>query len=442
MATPQQATARRAAGVAADRTLFVLSLGLFFLWGFATVLIDILAPKLKGLFELNYTEAMLTQFAFFIGYFVFSLPAGAIVSRVGYMRGIVIGLVVMAGGCLLFAPAARMGLYEGFLLALFIMSGGITILQVAANAVISIVGPEATSSARLTLAQAFNSFGTWVGPLIGARLILSDAVGPPPDLSALTPQQLSELRIAEAASVQMPYLGIAALIAVLVLVFWFKRDLLPRNEAAPAKGLGLGLLGKPRLLFGVIAIFAYVGAEVSIGTLLVNYLTQSTRLAVSEMRAGELVSLYWGGAMVGRFIGAAVLRYVNAGHVLMFCALGAIALAATSGMTTGMISAAAILAIGLVNSIMFPTIFSQSLKGIGEEAPKAAGLLCMAIVGGAILPVVTGVVADNAVAFVRGTAWLGWIGPISDDAGLSIALIVPILGYLWIVFFGRFTAKH
>ncbi len=422
MATaPQQDPAPRADASKADQTLFVLSLGLFFLWGFATVLIDILAPKLKGLFELNYTEAMLTQFAFFIGYFVFSLPAGAIVSRVGYMRGIVIGLVVMAAGCLLFAPAATTGIYEGFLFALFVMSGGITILQVAANAVISIVGPEATSSARLTLAQAFNSFGTFIGPYIGARLILSNAVGAPADLSTLTQQQLSELRIAEASSVQLPFLGIAALLAVLVVVFWVKRDLLPRSEGAPASGLGLHLLSKPRLLFGVIAIFAYVGAEVSIGTLLVNYLSQASRLEVSEMRAGELVSLYWGGAMVGRFIGAFVMRKINPGHVLMFCALGAISLTAISALTTGIMSAAAILAVGLMNSIMFPTIFSQSLRGVDKEAPKAAGLLCMAIVGGAILPVVTGAVADRV--------------------GLSVALIIPILGYLWIVFFGRYTAR-
>ena len=422
MATAPRPAAVLAKGkTKADTVLFVLSLGLFFLWGFATVLIDILVPKLKALFTLGYTEAMLTQFAFFIGYFVFSLPAGAIVSRVGYMRGIVIGLIVMAAGCLLFAPAARMGIYEGFLVALFIMSGGITILQVAANAVISIVGPEATSSSRLTLAQAFNSLGTFIGPYVGARLILSDAAAPV-DISALSPAELGAMRVAEAASVQTPYFGIAALLFILVVVFWFKRDLLPRTEQRPVQGLGLRLLGVPRLLFGVIAIFAYVGAEVSIGSILVNYLTAPERLAITQQDAGQLVSLYWGGAMVGRFIGAFLMRSINPGHVLMFCALGAISLAAASGFTTGMVSAATILAVGLMNSIMFPTIFSQSLRGIAEDVPQAAGLLCMAIVGGAILPVATGAVADRA--------------------GLSMALIVPILGYLWIVFFGRYTAKH
>ncbi|MBL8538679.1 MAG: sugar MFS transporter [Hyphomonadaceae bacterium] len=420
MATAPQTARVQQGETKADSVLFVLSLGLFFLWGFATVLIDILVPKLKGLFTLSYTEAMLTQFAFFIGYFVFSMPAGAIVSRLGYMRGIVVGLLVMAIGCLLFAPAARMGVYEGFLVALFIMSGGITILQVAANAVISIVGPEATSSSRLTLAQAFNSLGTFIGPFIGARLILSDSTEAV-DISQLSPDQLSAMRIAEAAQVQTPYLGIAALLGVLMLVFWLKRDLLPRTGEAPSKGLGLHLLSNPRLLFGVIAIFAYVGAEVSIGSVLVNYLSAPERLGASEQQAGQLVSLYWGGAMVGRFIGAAIMRRINPGHILSLFALGAIALTATSALTTGFVSAATLLAVGLMNSIMFPTIFSQSLRGIGEEAPKAAGLLCMAIVGGAILPVATGAVADQM--------------------GLSLALAVPVLGYLWIVFFGQHASK-
>ncbi len=421
MGLTPQASAPARTGAKADTVLFLLSLGLFFLWGFATVLIDILAPKLKGLYTLTYAEAMLTQFAFFIGYFVFSIPAGQIVARLGYMRGIVVGLVIMAAGCLMFAPAARLGVYEAFLVALFVMSGGITILQVAANAVISIVGPEATSSARLTLAQAFNSLGTFIGPFVGARLILSDTKAPPLDISALSPAELSALRAAESASVQTPYLGIAALLFVLVLVFWFRRNLLPAKAEAPVHGLGLHLLARPRLLFGVIAIFAYVGAEVSIGSFLVNYLTQADRLAISERDAGQLVSLYWGAAMVGRFIGAFVMRTINPGYVLMMCALGAIGLTATSALTTGMVSAATILAVGLMNSVMFPTIFSQSLRGLNEGAPHASGLLCMAIVGGALMPVATGALADST--------------------SLSVAFIVPILGYLWIVFFGRYTAR-
>ena len=407
-----------------DRTLFILSLGLFFLWGFATVLIDILIPKLKGLFALGYAEVMLTQFAFFLGYLVFSLPAGALVSRIGYMRGIVVGLFVMACGCLLFAPAARMGLFEGFLLALFIMAAGITTLQVAANAVIATVGPVETSSARLTLAQAFNSFGTFIGPLIGASLILQGDVELPGDVSAMSPDALATLRAAEASVVQTPFLGIAALLVVLMVVFWVKRDLLPRVDPAllPAHSFGLGLLKRRRLLFGVIAIFTYVGAEVSIGSMLANYLMQPGVLGTTALRAGQMVSLYWGGAMVGRFIGAYVLRLAKPGHVLAICASMAILLAIISGMSSGMVAAVAILGIGLFNSIMFPTIFALSLEGIGDDAPKASALLCMGIVGGAILPVITGAVADAA--------------------GLAVALIVPILGYAWIIVFGEYTARH
>ena len=330
----------------------------------------------------------------------------------------------MACGCLMFAPAARMGLFEGFLLALFIMAAGITTLQVAANAVIATVGAPETSSARLTLAQAFNSFGTFLGPLIGASLILSDDVELPGDVSSLSPDALTALRAAEAAVVQTPFLGIAALLVVLMAVFWAKRDLLPRVDPAllPAHSFGLGLLKRRRLLFGVIAIFTYVGAEVSIGSILANYLMQPGVLGITALRAGQLVSLYWGGAMVGRFIGAYVLRLAKPGHVLAACAAMAILLAIVSGLTGGIVAAVAILGIGLFNSIMFPTIFALSLEGVGDEAPKASALLCMGIVGGAILPVATGAVADAA--------------------GLAAALVIPILGYLWIIVFGQYTARH
>jgi len=409
--------------VAFNRPLFILSLGLFFLWGFATVLIDILVPKLKGLFDLSFAEVMLTQFAFFLGYLVFSLPAGNIVARIGYMRGIVLGLTIMAAGCLMFAPAARMGLFAGFLFALFIMAAGITTLQVAANAVIAIIGPAETGSARLTLAQAFNSFGTFIGPLIGASLILQNDVNLPADIATLSAAKLSALRISEASVVQVPFLGIAALLVVLIVVFWVKRDLLPHAapDAASHGGIGFALLRRPRILFGVISIFAYVGAEVSIGSMMANYLMQPDVLSLTALRAGQLVSIYWGGAMVGRFIGAAVLHRIRPGRVLSVCASGAIILAALSSFSHGYMAGGTILAVGLMNSIMFPTIFALSLEGTGEDAPRASALLCMGIVGGAILPVVTGSVADHL--------------------SLATALIVPIIAYGWIIFFGQFTVR-
>lgn len=412
-----------AASSHADRTLFFLSLGLFFIWGFATVLIDILIPKLRGLFELSFAEAMLTQFAFFLGYFIFSLPAGWAVARLGYIRGIILGLAVMTVGCLLFVPAARVGVYPGFLAALFIMAAGITVLQVSANAVISISGDPGKASARLTLAQAFNSFGTFIGPMVGAALILDDGIVPETGVEALSPEALAAVRSAEAAAVLPPYLGIAAVLLVLMAVFWAKRDMLPRSAPeAAGTGLGLDLLANRRVAFGVMAIFAYVGAEVSIGSLLVNYLAQPSVLGASEATAGQLISLYWGGAMVGRFAGSWILARLSPGRVLASAACIAIVLSALSALSSGTVAAATILAIGLANSIMFPTIFSQSVIGLSDrETPRAAALLCMGIVGGALLPLATGAVAD--------IAGLGW------------SLIIPAIGYAWVAVFGLYVAR-
>ena len=402
------------------RTLFYLSLMLFFAWGFATVLLDILVPKFRGLFELSFAEAMLTQFAFFLGYFVFSLPAGAIVARLGYMRGIVAGLLVMATGCLLFIPAGQLAVYPAFLVALFVMAAGITILQVAANAVISLAGKAESSSARLTLAQAFNSFGTFIGPYVGAKLILEGSVANEGGTAGVAVDPA--VRAAELATLQTPYVVIGAGLLLIALIFFLRRNLLGDSlRPEPPKGLGLDLLRDRRLLFGVIAIFTYVGAEVSIGSLLVNYLSQPGVLGVTAANAGKLVALYWGGAMIGRFAGAAMLSRISAGKLLAAFAAVAMLLAAVSGMSAGKIAAVTILGIGLFNSIMFPTIFSQAVRDLGDRASQGAALLCMAIVGGALLPVATGIVADRY--------------------GLSVALAVPILGYAWVLFYGRYLAR-
>ena len=402
------------------RTLFYLSLMLFFAWGFATVLLDILVPKFRGLFELSFAEAMLTQFAFFLGYFVFSLPAGAIVARLGYMRGIVAGLLVMATGCLLFIPAGQLAVYPAFLVALFVMAAGITILQVAANAVISLAGKADSSSARLTLAQAFNSFGTFIGPYVGAKLILEGSVANEGGTAGVAVDPA--VRAAELATLQTPYVVIGAGLLLIALIFFLRRNLLGDSlRPEPPKGLGLDLLRDRRLLFGVIAIFTYVGAEVSIGSLLVNYLSQPGVLGVTAANAGKLVALYWGGAMIGRFAGAAMLSRISAGKLLAAFAAVAMLLAAVSGMSAGTIAAVTILGIGLFNSIMFPTIFSQAVRDLGDRASQGAALLCMGIVGGALLPVATGIVADRF--------------------GLSVALAVPILGYAWVLFYGRYLAR-
>lgn len=410
-----------AAGPAADRALFRLCLSLFFIWGFATVLIDILVPKLKSLFTLGYAEVMLTQFAFFIGYLVFSLPAGMIVRRFGYMRGIIAGLGIMAAGCLLFIPATRFGVFPGFLLALFVMASGVTTLQVAANAVIAIAGPAASSSSRLTLAQAFNSLGTTIGPIIGARLILSDDLVEV-DAAAMSPAALTAQRIIEAEAVALPFIGIAVVLGLLMLVFWLRRDMLGR-VAPVARGdrPGLALLRRPQLMLGVVAIFAYVGAEVSIGSLLANYLMEPSVLGATALQAGQLVSLYWGGAMIGRFVGAWTLARWRPGLVLAIHAAAAVLLAGLSAFSWGLASAAAVLAIGLANSIMFPTIFTLGLRGLGDDTPGGSALLCLGIVGGALVPLVAGVVADAQ--------------------GLAVALAVPVLCYLWVAFYGLYAAR-
>jgi len=393
---------------------------LFFAWGFATVLIDTLIPKLKGLFALSYADVMLTQFSFFISYLIFSIPAGLILSRVGYVRGAVLGLVVMAAGCLLFAPAASLGLFPFFLLALFVMAAGITMLQVAANPFIELLGSEATSHSRLTLAQAFNSLGTTVGPWVGAVLILRGGVTV--HSSGLSEAALTALRKTEAHAVQVPFLAIGATLVALAIVFWLLRNTNAPPVAGQARLSSIpALLTRPRLVLGAMAIFVYVGAEVSIGSLMTNYLMQPHVLAAAAERAGKLVSLYWGGAMVGRFIGSFVLQRLKPGLVLAACAGTACMLALASSQSTGEVAAYTLIAVGLFNSIMFPTIFSLASEQLGAETPNGSGLLCMAIVGGAIVPLITGAVADQA--------------------GLAIALFVPAACYVWIVTYGVLAAR-
>ena len=402
-------------------TPFVIAL--FFAWGFATVMIDTLIPKLKGLFSLNYAEAMLSQFAFFIAYFLVSIPAGMILAKVGYLRGIIIGLVVMAGGCLLFTPAAQAGVYPAFLGALFVMAAGITMLQVAANPLIAVLGDPKRSHFRLNIAQAFNSLGTFIGPMVGAAVILKSGVTPP-DPATTAPAVLAAYRTAEAHAVRAPFLGIAIGLAVLALIFWLFRN----NKSAPTPdqnetGLAsLALLRNPRLGFGVLSIFLYVGAEVSIGSLMVNYLIQPRVLGLSAEAAGHLVAYYWGAAMVGRLIGSGLLWLkVPAPRLLSAAAIGAVSLVLFSAANSGGLAGYSLIAVGLVNSIMFPTIFTLAIDGAGEKTPQASGLLCMAIVGGAIIPVITGAAADAV--------------------GLSLALIAPAVCYVAIAAYGAFVHR-
>jgi FHS family L-fucose permease-like MFS transporter len=389
---------------------------LFFAWGFATVLNDTLIPKFKGLFELNYAEATLTQSAFFLAYLFVSIPAGLLLARVGYVRGIVIGLVTMGAGYLLFAPASMAGAYPGFLAALFIVAAGITILQVAANPLIALLGTPETSHSRLNLAQAFNSIGTTIGPWIGAQLILTSGVAIPA-AARLTPASLAAWRRSEAHALQWPFIVFAGLLAALAGIFWLlRRASLPAVDRAASLGSTLALLKNPRLAFGMASIFIYVGAEVTIGSLMTNYLMLPRTLGLAAADAGQMLIFYWGGAMIGRFIGAGVLRFVRAGTALGACALVACLLAVLSAFSSGLFAAVTLLAIGLFNSIMFPTIFTIAIEGEDADTPQASSLLCMAIVGGAIIPRVAGSVADFA--------------------GLSFAFLVPAACYVWIAAYG------
>ena len=371
--------------------LFVM--GLFFIFGGITSLNDVIIPKLKELFTLNYTQAMLVQFCFFTAYLVIGIPGARLVKKIGYMRGAVAGLVTMMAGCLLFIPASQTATYALFLFALFVLASGVVIVQVVANPLISLLGKPETVHSRLTFAQAFNSVGTTVFPYFGAVLILGS-------LATVTADQLSGVeldayRTAESQAIVHGYLGIAAALAVVAGVVWMFRNALKGEKHEESSGLaGLDLLKRKRFGFGALCIFLYVGAEVAIGSLIVNYLMQDHVMGLEEQAAGKLIAYYWGGAMVGRFIGSAVLRVVSPGKVLAAVAIGAITLIAISTQTSGAVSGYSLLAVGLTNAIMFPTIFTLACEKLGPRAADGSGIINVAIFGGAVIPLLTGMIAD------------------------------------------------
>ena len=393
---------------------------LFFVFGGITSLNDVIIPKLKALFTLSVAEAMLVQSAFFVAYFIISLPAAALVRRIGYMRSAVAGLLTMTAGCLLFIPASAHGLFGLFLLALFVLASGVTTIQVVANPLISMLGPARTASSRLTFAQAFNSLGTTIFPYVGSILILGSLATIDP--TTLSGAALDAFRAVETQVVVHTYIGLAIALVLLASVVWLRRKSLVETPAAPTPILrAFDLLTRPRFAFGTLCIFLYVGGEVAIGSLIVIYLMQANVLGMEAGIAGKHVSFYWGGAMVGRFIGAWLLRLFAPGKVLACAALTVIVLLTISANTTGLVSGWSLLAIGLFNSIMFPTIFTLANEGLGERAAEGSGVICMAIVGGAIVPLVTGHAAD---------LW-----------GLKHALVVPAFCYFAILAFGWFARR-
>jgi MFS transporter, FHS family, L-fucose permease len=418
MAGQSAASPPETARYAPDLKVFVFAL--FFAFGGITSLNDVLIPKLKELFTLSYGEAMLVQSAYFAAYFVVSMPAAALVRRIGYMRSAVTGLCIMALGCVLFIPASTHSLFSLFLIALFVLAAGVTTVQVVANPLISMLGPTATTSSRLTFAQAFNSLGTTVFPYVGSILILgSIAKVDPKTLSGAALNQF----VSEATQIiAHTYIGLAVALSLLAGVVWLRRKRLVEAPADPTPLLqGFNLLKRPRFAFGTLCIFLYVGGEVAIGSAIVNYLMQPQILGLGAEAAGKHIQFYWGGAMLGRFIGASVLRLFAPNKVLATVAAIVICLLLISANSSGALAAWSLLAIGLFNSIMFPTIFSLASEGLGKRAAEGSGVICMAIVGGAVVPLLTGKTADHL--------------------GLQQALIVPAACYCGILLYGWYARK-
>lgn len=397
-----------ASGGAGNYTFALTSLtSLFFMWGLITSLNDVLIPRLKAVFSLSYTEAMMIQFCFFFAYFVVSLPAGSLVKKIGYKSGIVVGLIIAGIGCAGFYPAAEFQSYNFFLAALFVLASGITILQVSANPYVTVLGAPETASSRLTMTQAFNSLGTTIGPWIGGILILSAATGGVEDAAA------------GASSVQMPYLGLAAALVFMAAIFSVLK--LPHVDVEDDSGDvggddGMSAWSYSHLVLGAVAIFVYVGAEVSIGSFLINFLAEESIAGLEEHDAAKYVSFYWGGAMVGRFIGAIAMQKISAGKALAFNAVMASVLVVLTVVSSGAVAMWSILFVGLFNSIMFPTIFSLGVTGLGRHTSQGSGILCLAIVGGALIPLLQGLLADTY--------------------GVQNAFALAVVCYLYIAYYG------
>ena len=424
------------------RTAFIFLTSLFFLWGFITVLVDSLIPRIRDLFTLTYFQAGLVQFAFFGAYFILSIPAGFLLSKIGYKRGIVAGLIIMAIGCFLFYPAASFREFNVFLLAYFVLAGGITVLQVAANPYVAVLGSESGAASRLNLSQAFNSLGTSIAPILGASFILSDKVRSSDEISEMTTAAREAYLISEATAVQTPFMVIASFIILLALVFVFVK--LPTMLSSAPKGGYSSLLRNKSLLLGALGIFIYVGAEVAIGSYLVNYFYDMGLTAVvkqNEVLAaiastllgqdlsvvsdygilGAFVTFYWSGAMIGRFVGSYLTKVIRPSVVLSYFATGAVLMIVISSQSLGIVSMISILAVGLFNSIMFPTIFSLSLEGLDDLKPQASGILCTMIVGGAIIPPL--------------------YGYMTDLFGFKMALLLLIVCYGYIIWYGYQRSK-
>jgi len=417
---------------------FIVITSLFFMWGLITVLVDSLIPRLKEIFELTYFQAGLVQFAFFAAYGIVSIPAGALLHKIGYKKGIMLGLGIMGVGCLLFLPAASYRLFYLFMIGYFTLAAGMTILQVAANPYVTVLGDEQSASSRLNLSQAFNSLGTAIAPALGAIFILSDNIKSSNEIELLDETAKEVYYSAEASAVQLPFLFLAISLLVLAVVVLVSKLPLILNTAAKTN-YGEALKHS-RLSLGAIGIFLYVGAEVTIGSYLVSYFldmeladvirnsgfmntiastVHGTDLSTIDNKGivAAFVIFYWTGAMIGRFIGSYLTKVYQAQKILSIFAAGAILFVIVSMSTTGLVALWSILAVGLFNSIMFPTIFSLAIEGLGELKPQGSGILCTAIVGGAFIPPL--------------------YGYITDMSGFKMAFVLVVICYAYILFYSR-----
>ena len=394
---------------------------LFFMWGFLTCLNDILVPHLKSIFDLNYAKSQLIQFAFFGAYAIFSIPSAKVIDWMGYQRSMVAGLLTMGVGAFLFVPAASAASYPLFLCALIVLAAGITCLQVAANPYVSVLGRPETASSRLNLTQAFNSLGTFLAPFFGGLFILTQP-RKIEEIRALAPDALQAYRLHEAATVKAPYVGLGiALVLLAVAIGVFKLPKIAHAQHQLGEKVNDSIWRHPNLIFGAIAIFVYVGAEVSIGSFLVNYFGQPEIGGLAPKVAASFVAFYWGGAMVGRFIGSALLQKVKTGSLLGLCAICAAGLVATSMLSSGHVAMYTIILVGFFNSIMFPSIFTLGIAELGPLTGDGSGIMITAIVGGAIIPLAQ-----------------GWI---ADQIGIHHAFFLPVVCYLYILFFALSGSK-
>jgi MFS transporter, FHS family, L-fucose permease len=417
-----QPAVHRTASNGSVRIVLMLVFAVFFILGGVTNIIDVVLPKLKGLFELTHFQANWINGAFFAAYGLFAIPSGIIMSRLGYIRGFVLGFGMIALASLLFIPAANSGIYASFLGCMFLIGAGITLLQVGMNPVTMALGNPEGAHRRLMFGQMFNSIGVVIMVFGGATFLLGEQN--PVDTSVMSPEQLTLHRITDSQDIASFYIALAVVMTLIAALFWFWRSAIDGQKAEKVETAGTLqlLLSNRRLQFGALCIFTYVGAEVAIGSNLISYLADSRTMGLSASDAKYYVTAYWSAALIGRFLGVFVLSYVKPSRLLMTVASIAVLLVALSAVSTGPTSGLALVAIGLFNSVMFPTIFSLTTQGMTEEAPKASGIMCTAIIGGAFIPLL--------------------FGKIADTSGLQFALVVPLVCYAIIASFALWTAKR